>query len=275
VSVPAAVDSGMRATSRRHVVSDRMLPWLALLVLFAFWQLLSSTGVLAERFFPTPTTVFGELVELVGTSAFWTSVGQTMQGWALGLGIAAGIAIPLGVVMGSNVWMYRASKALVEFLRPIPSVALIPLAVLIYGVALESKVFLAAFASLWPLLIQTLYGMQDVDPVARDTARAFRLSRIRRFTRVTLPGATPYIATGIRISSTTSLVLVVIAEIVIGIPGLGQEISLAQAASQVGEMYALIVTTGLIGWGLNSATARLEARVLHWHPSRRVREERV
>ena len=76
--------------------------------------------------------------------------------------------------------------------------ALIPLAVLVYGSGLQSKVFLAAFAATWPLLMQTLYGVQDVDPVATDTARSFGFSRGSRLLRVTLPSAVPYIATGIR-----------------------------------------------------------------------------
>ena len=92
-------------------------------------------------------------------------------------------------------------RFVVEFLRPIPSVALVPLAVLIYGVGLESKVFLAAFASFWPLFVQTLYGVQDVDPVATDTARSFGLGRFERLWRIKLPSAVPYIATGLRISS--------------------------------------------------------------------------
>ena len=87
------------------------------------------------------------------------------------------------MIIGSSRWVYRAFRVPIEFLRPIPSVALIPLAVLIYGTGLESKVFLAAFASFWPLLIQTIYGVQDVDPVATDTARSFGLGRLARMWR--------------------------------------------------------------------------------------------
>jgi ABC-type nitrate/sulfonate/bicarbonate transport system permease component len=160
-------------------------------------------------------------------------------------------------------------RAVVEFLRPIPSVALIPLAILIWGSGLESKVFLAAFASTWPLLMQTLYGVQDVDPVATDTARSFGLSRPQRFLHVTLPSAGPYIATGIRISAAVSLILAVTAELVIGSPGLGQQINIARQSENVDVMYALIAVTGLLGWGVNVVFTRLERRVLFWHPSQR------
>ena len=130
--------------------------------------------------------------------------------------------------------------------------------------------FLAAFAATWPLLMQTLYGVQDVDPVATDTARSFGFSRPQRLLRVTLPSAVPYIATGVRISAAVALILVVTAELVIGAPGLGREINLARQGGGVDLMYALILATGLLGWGVNVLFTRVERRVLHWHPSQRV-----
>src|SRR5690606_1304195 len=146
----------------------------------------------------------------------------------------------LGIVIGSH-WALTASlRAVIEFLRPVPSVALIPLAILLFGTDLQSKVFLAAFASFWPILIQTLYGMQDLDPVAIDTARAFGLGRLERMWRMTLPNALPYIATGVRISSAVALILVVTAELVIGAPGLGREISVASSNGVLPLMYGLI-----------------------------------
>ena len=192
-----------------------------------------------------------ELVTQVAESRFWSAVGNTLQGWVLGLGIAMALGIPLGMIIGSSRWVFRAFRVPIEFLRPIPSVALIPLAVLIYGTGLESKVFLAAFASFWPLLIQTIYGVQDVDPVATDTARSFGLGRRARLRRIVLPGAVPYIATGVRISAAVSLILVVTAELVIGSAGLGREINTARSGGNLEVMYALILATGLLGWILN------------------------
>jgi ABC-type nitrate/sulfonate/bicarbonate transport system permease component len=157
----------------------------------------------------------------------------------------------------------------IEFLRPIPSVALIPLAVLVYGTGLESKVFLAVYASFWPVLVQAIYGVQDIDPVAMDTAKSFGFSRLQRLVRVTLPSAAPYIATGLRISSAVSLVLVVTAELVIGAPGLGREINAARQGGATEEMYALIIVTGLLGWLVNVLFTQAERRALHWHPSHR------
>jgi len=210
-----------------------------------------------------------ELWNLLSTSGFWSAVGSTLHGWALGLGIAAALAIPLGIVIGSSPLLYRSLRFVIEFLRPIPSVALIPLAILVYGTGLESKVFLAAFASFWPLLVQTLYGVRDVDPVATDTARSFGFGRLARLWRITLPSALPYVATGVRISSSVALILTVTAELVIGSEGLGRSINVARSGGAVELMYALIVATGILGWLLNVVVAGAERRVLRWHPSQR------
>lgn len=264
--------TGLGAGRTGHRVPDWALPWLGSLGFLAVWELVPRIGLLPSDEFPPVSKAAVALVDLAGTGDFWTAVWNTMQGWALGLGIATLIAVPIGIAVGSLPLLYRALRAVLEFLRPIPSVALIPLAVLVLGVGLDSKVFLAAFASTWPILMQSLYGAQDVDPVAMDTARSFRLSRRQRLLRVTIPSAVPYIATGMRISSSIALILAVTAELVIGSPGLGREINLERQGGSVDDLYALIAVTGLLGWLLNSMFVRGEQRVLRWHPSHRERE---
>jgi ABC-type nitrate/sulfonate/bicarbonate transport system permease component len=111
--------------------------------------------------------------------------------------------------------------------------------------------------------------VQDVDPVATDTARSFGLGRLARLRHITLPAAVPYIATGVRISSAVALILAVTAELVIGSAGLGRSISVAQSGGAIDVMYALIIATGILGWLLNILATRGERRVLHWHPSQR------
>jgi ABC-type nitrate/sulfonate/bicarbonate transport system permease component len=250
-------------------IPDRALPWLSVLGVLALFELLPRIGVLPSDHFPPISETLSTLFDQLGESRFWEAVGNTLEGWALGLGIAAALAIPIGIVIGSSRLLYRATRGVIEFLRPIPSVALIPLAILIYGTGLQSKVFLAAFASFWQVLVATLYGVQDVDPVATDTARSFGFSRPQRLLRVTLPSAIPYIATGLRIASAVSLILTVTAELVIGAAGLGRSINLARSGGNEELMYALILATGVLGLLLNAVFQRVERRVLHWHPSQR------
>jgi ABC-type nitrate/sulfonate/bicarbonate transport system permease component len=233
------------------------------------WQLISVTGVISETDLPSMTATFSELWSLMHTSDFWIAFGQTVRGWALGLAVATVLAVPLGILLGSSDFAGRAFRVPVEFLRPIPSAALIPLLFLTLGTTLKSEVFLAAFGAFWPLLIQTIYGVRDVDPLAMDTGRSFGLGRLERLYRIKLPSSVPYIATGIRISSTVSLILAFTAELFMGVPGLGQKVNFADSYGLTTELYAYAVATGFLGVAIHLAVSALERRALRWHPSQR------
>jgi ABC-type nitrate/sulfonate/bicarbonate transport system permease component len=158
----------------------------------------------------------------------------------------------------------------IEFLRPIPSAALIPVLFLTLGTNLNSEIFLATFGAFWPLLVQTMYGVHDVDPIAVDTARSFGIPRHARLIKITLPSAVPYIMTGLRISSTVALILAFTAELFMGTPGLGQKLNYASAFGLNEQVYALALATGFLGVAIHYAMVVLERRVLRWHPSQRV-----
>ncbi|MEU8344403.1 ABC-type nitrate/sulfonate/bicarbonate transport system, permease component [Actinomadura meyerae] len=261
-----------RRFARSPRFTDGLLGAAGLAATLAVLELSTIAGLLPERTFPRITSDLGELAGLAGGSELWTAIGRTLQGWAISFAIAVVVAVLLGVAIGSSSLLRAATNAVIEFLRPIPSVALIPLVVLVLGTGLQSKVFLAAFAAAWPVLIATIYGMRDVEPVALETARAFRARPHDRLLSVVLPSAVPYIATGLRVASTTALILCVTAELVIGSPGLGQSITVAQAGGQYRLMYALIIATGLLGVLLNLVFVALERRLLRWHPSQRAKE---
>jgi ABC-type nitrate/sulfonate/bicarbonate transport system permease component len=232
-------------------------------------EVLSRAEVIPSRYFPPISKIFGALVDQLGTRSLWAAVLHTLQGWFWGLLVAVVIAIPLGILLGSNDLLFHALRPVVEFLRPVPSVALIPLAILQFGVGLDSKIFLAAFAAVWPLLIQTMYGVRDVKPMQLETARSYQIRRRDVLGRVILPSIVPYVATGVRLASAVSLILTVTAELVIGVPGLGESINVAQSSAAIDNMYALIIVTGLLGWVLNGIFVRLERFLLHWHPAHR------
>lgn len=261
-----------KQVARRTRIPDGALPWVSVAAVLLLFDVLPRIGLLPRDHFPPMSQILTTLGSEITEAAFWTALWNTLQGWALGLGIAAALAIPLGILIGSFRLLYKALRVVIEFLRPVPSVALIPLAILIYGADLESKVFLAAFACFWQLLVQTLYGVQDVDPVATDTARSFGFSRFQRLVYVTLPSTVPYIATGLRIASSVALILAVTAELIIGSPGLGRAINSAHSGGNVELLYALIIATGVLGLALNRLFVGIERRVLHWHPSQRIPE---
>ena len=126
------------------------------------------------------------------------------------------------------------------------------------------------YASFWQVLLQVLHGVQDVDPVARETARSFRFRKLSEVTTAIWPTALPYVATGIRLAASVALILEVTGELIIGTPGLGRLISVAQTSGAVTTVYALVVVTGIIGVLVNVLARAAEKRVLRWHPSMRL-----
>ncbi|HET7783975.1 MAG TPA: ABC transporter permease, partial [Arthrobacter sp.] len=233
----------------------------------ATWELIPRLGLIDERFLPPASEVVAALVVDFGLTAFWVAVGETMKAWFLGLLIAVAAAVLLGFIIGSSGFLRKATNSTIEFLRPIPSVALIPLAVLLFGVKIESSLLLIVYASFWQVLIQVLYGVADVDMVANNTAKTYGLGRMARIRYVVFPTALPYLMTGVRLAAAVALVLAITAELVIGSPGLGREIALAQSGGAISGMYALVLATGLIGVLINMVMRQIEKRILAWHSS--------
>jgi ABC-type nitrate/sulfonate/bicarbonate transport system permease component len=258
------------ARARRGVPAVEPIVFvLSIVSALLVWELISRTGVISQRDLPAMTSSFNELGSMVQTSHFWWSFADTVRGWFLGLTIAAAFAVPIGIALGSSELASSAFHIPIEFLRPIPSAALIPVLFLTIGTNLRSEVFLAAFGAFWPLLVQTMYGVRDVDPVAIETAKSFGVGRLERLYRITLPSSVPYIATGLRISSTVSLILAFTAELFMGTPGLGQLVNFAQSYGLETQLYALALATGFLGVAIHIAFSTVEKRALRWHPSQR------
>ena len=263
-AAPPAGSSG-----RRRAVPQVVLGLGGLVALVALVELLPRVGVLPRQFFPPSSQIGAALFEQIGRTEFWQAVGDTLKGWALGLAIASVAGVVLGIGIGSSRITQQITASTIEFLRPIPSVALIPIAVLLFGTAIESKLLLVVYASFWQVLIQVLYGVGDIDPVARDTARAYGLGRWARIRYLTWPTALPYVMTGLRLAAAVALILAVTAELVIGNPGLGKLLAVAQSSGAVATTYAIVVATGILGIIVNVVFRAIERRTLAWHPSQR------
>jgi ABC-type nitrate/sulfonate/bicarbonate transport system permease component len=237
------------------------------------WEIVSRTGLISEADLPSMSATVRELAALAQTADLWTSILHTVRGWALGLFVAAALAIPIGILLGSSDFFASAFRVPIEFLRPIPSAALLPVLFLTLGTTLKSEIFLAAFGAFWPLLVQTMYGVRDVDPVTIDTARSFGIGGFERLYRIKLPSAIPYIATGVRISSTVALILAFTAELFMGTPGLGQKVNFASSFGLHEQLYAYALATGFLGVAIHLLMNAAERRLLRWHPSQRTELE--
>lgn len=262
-----------RAPRSRRTLRKALLGTTGIVGFLIIWQLIPTLGIISPQYLPYATETLGRMAEEFRDLEFWRNVGRTMTAWFLGLLIATVAATVLGTIIGLVPFLRRATHTTVEFLRPIPSVALIPLAVLVYGIQLQAALVIIVFASFWQVFVQVLYGVADVDAVARDTARAFGLTRAERVRYLILPTTLPYLMTGLRLAAAVALILAITAEMVIGTPGLGREIVFYQAAGDWVGVYSLVIVTGLLGLAINLVFRFIERKSLAWHQS--VRGEEV
>ncbi|MCQ1947415.1 MULTISPECIES: ABC transporter permease [unclassified Arthrobacter] len=262
----AAQPRAARPGARRPVPKP-VLGLVGVLGFLLIWELVPRLGLVQPRFLPPASEVIMALVRDFGLTAFWVAVGHTLMAWAIGLAAAVVAAGILGLVIGMSPFLRRFTNSTIEFLRPVPSVALIPLAVLLFGVKIESSLMLIIYACFWQVLIQVLYGVADVDNVATQTAQSYGFSKLQRIRHVVFPTVLPYLMTGIRLAASVALILAITAELIIGSPGLGREIADAQSGGAISGMYALVLATGLLGVAINIVMRQVEQRLLSWHPS--------
>jgi ABC-type nitrate/sulfonate/bicarbonate transport system permease component len=251
-----------------------LLGAVGLLSFLSIWQLIPMLGLIDREYLPYTTDVAARLAHEVADLAFWRRLGLTMEAWAIGLTIASLAALVLGTVIGLVPFLRRATHTTVEFLRPIPSVAIVPIAVIIQGISIQAALIITVYASFWQMFVQVLYGVADVDVVARDTARSFGLTPAERLTRLVLPTALPYVTTGLRLAASVALILAITSEMVIGNPGLGTLIMFSRSTpGDAAGLYAFVVVAGLLGVTINAVFRLIERRLLYWHQS--VRGEEV
>jgi len=235
------------------------------------WQGLSVAGVIRSDEFPSMSQTASALSDLLTQSTLWSAVGQTLEGWGLGLVIGAAAALLVGTFIGVNGFAYRSAIGVIEFFKAIPVIAILPIGLVLWGATLTMKFALVAFAVFWPLVIQVRYGVRSLDPVVRDTTTVLQIKGARKFFMVILPSAAPFVATGLRVAAAVALVVDIITELIGGGSGIGERILLAENAgpSDYPQMYAYIVVAGVLGMVLAGAFAVAERYVLHWHESQR------
>lgn len=259
-----------RASGRAHrqrLLLATLVKVAGVAVALALWQLLSATGVLPRDSFPSMTAVARSVVKELGGAGGWGAIGNTLAGWGIGFAIGAAAAIVVGLAIGLNRMAFRSTILVIEFMKTIPVIAILPIVVLQFGGTLKMEYIVVAFGVFWPLVIQVVYGVRSMDPLVRDTAEVLRVTGLRRFSAVVLPSAAPFIATGLRIAAAVALILAIIAELIGGAAGLGRDILVAEdsGASALPLVYALIVITGLTGIAIAMVFTLLERRVLRWH----------
>ncbi len=240
--------------------------FFAIALFLALWELLPRAGLVDRSFVPPASEVASYLVtsllsgDLLGH--LFVSLGRSLAGFALALSVA----LPLGFALGWFAAFERYVDPLIQVFRQTSALALFPLFILVFGVGELSKVAIIFYGAQWPILLNTISGVKNVDPLLVKLARSLGLSRLALFRKIILPAALPTIFTGLRLSATLSILIIVSAEMMGASAGLGYILMNSQYNFDVLRMYASIVLLALIGFSTNSLLVALERRLTGWKP---------
>lgn len=241
---------------------------IGVIVVLAVWEVLT-IGPLAETPLPRFSSTMVALFAALGDPAFWQSVWDTIIIAFVGLVISVLLGVALGLLMAMSPVVRSACRVVIEFLKPIPPIVVLPLAVLVLGPTIGMGVVLVMIGCVIAILMQTVAGVRETDPVALASGRSYGLKLPERIWRIILPSTLPYIGMAIRVSAPVSLLVAVVAGLLGGAPGLGQSILMAQMANNPPLLFALVVVLGLMGMAVQGGTNEIERRILHWHPAYR------
>jgi ABC-type nitrate/sulfonate/bicarbonate transport system permease component len=236
-----------------------------LLTLLAIWELAAYAEWINALIVPLPSKILKIFFELVASGQIPMQILVSMKRALAGYLLAAGIFIPLGIFMGISPMIYRLFEVIVEMLRPVPPPVVIPVALLFFGLGDEMKIFVILFSCAWPILLNTIDGVRGVDWVLLNTARTFRLSRVKTIWQVILPASLPQIMTGLRVSLPIMLILVVISEMVGSTDGIGYFVLDSQRRFKVAQMYAGMLALAILGYMLNQLFNLIQWLLLPWH----------
>ena len=231
---------------------------------FAWW--FASTLFPASTL-PPPTEVFARLGALALTPDFWSAVGITVGTFIVALAICIIVGVPLGLAIGANTVATQSTRLLFDFLRTIPPIAILPLVLLVLGAEFEMVLVLAVGGAIWPILIQSIYAARQGEALLAEMAASYRVPRAWFVRHIFVPGALPFIMTGLRLGTTICLLLTISGELLGSAPGVGFEIANAQAFYDNTRMYAYVIVSAVLGLIVNGGFWALQRRLLRWHPS--------
>jgi len=229
----------------------------------AIWWVTSTAS--HSFYFPPLPDILAAFQRLWLFDHFQSDVLPSLRNLGIGYLIACGIGIGLGLLFGAVRWLGDAVSPVVEFLRAIPAVALLPLAIVLLGIEPSMRVAIICYGAIWPVLLNTIDGVRSVDPVVRDVGASYRISRRDRTLRIALPAASPYIVAGMKTALSVGITLIVVSELLASTNGIGYLTLQAQRTFAISDMWAGILLLGILGYVLNLAFQGFENLALRWH----------
>jgi sulfonate transport system permease protein len=257
------------ALSVRRAIGWRIASFGVAAGLVMLWQMVADAKLVSPAFLPGPDRAWASLVRGFSDGELQAKVAGTLQHMAVGWLVASLVGIALGALIGSSPRVRTYVTPTLEFLRPLPASAIIPVAIALFGLSQSMALFVIAFGALWPMLLSTVHGFAAVEPRLYEVARALHLSRLAVIFKIGLPSASPDILAGMRISATVALILSVVCEMLAGLDGLGQWILVAARSFRSADVFAGVILLGVIGYVTALVVAQVERRLLVWRAASR------
>jgi ABC-type nitrate/sulfonate/bicarbonate transport system permease component len=228
------------------------------------WQLFSRLPGFPVQTFSNPADVISALLSSLSDGTLLRATGETFQATISGLSLAILFGVPFGFLVGSLPRADRLVVGVVEVLRPVPAVAVIPLALLMFGFGASMESAVVAFAAFWPVMVVARTAARSVDDRLVEVARALEFNALERFLKSLLPAALRQLFVGFRLGLGVALVVAVTVEVAVNPQGLGYAMTGAQAALRPDQVLAFLVWVGLVGWMANAVVALAEVRLFRW-----------
>jgi sulfonate transport system permease protein len=245
------------------VKSASLLRGIGGIVLFLlFWEGANVSGVFRFESVPPPSAIVGALLKLLMTRTLFEEAAHTISAALVAWGIAVVVGVFIGAALGLLPALRTYAMATVEFMRPLPPVGLVPMAMLLFGFSIKTELFVIAIAGVWPVLIGTMGGVMAVSARLRDVAQCLRLSKADMLLKVFIPAASPSMLVGCRLSLSTSLVLAIVVEMIGNPEGLGHAVVREAQALDRETMFAYVVIIGFLGIVFNTILVGVSRAVL-------------
>jgi len=270
-SVPELMDAGLRG-SRLPRGRSLALRLGAVAAFLALWSLLSGAVMMLKLFnpifLPGPWLVLGNVLDMAIRGQLWIHLAATLERVALGFGAGAVLGVGLGLAAGHLTPIRHIVEPLVELLRPIPPLAMLPMFIVWVGIGETSKVGFITYATFFPIFLTTITGVRQIDPILLRAAQSLGARGVGLFARVILPAALPDILTGLRLGVALAFFVIVISEFIGAEHGLGYLINDGRNFFLVPQMLGAAVVLGLLGYAGNGLVRLLERRLTRWqHPA--------
>lgn len=270
-SVPELMDAGLRGSPLRRGRAV-VLRLGAVAAFLALWSLVSGAVVVWRLFnpifLPGPWLVLGNVLDMAARGSLWIHLAATLERVALGFATGAALGVVLGLTAGQFRPIRNVVEPLVELLRPIPPLAMLPMFIVWVGIGETSKIGFITYATFFPIFLTTVNGVRQIDPLLLRAARSLGARGVGLFTRVILPAALPDILIGLRLGVALAFFVIVISEFIGAEHGLGYLINDGRNFFLVPQMLGAAVVLGLLGYASNGLVRLLERRLTRWqHPA--------